>query len=625
MIKPLLLCCALLFADLQVFATLPDSSVIIASAKNTYQFVYNSKAARVEIKHILNTVYASNNYTVTLPVAETYNDQVTIDKVECRVDNHTPSNFQPKYSYYSVNDVFYSDEKICYFQLFLQKKGSIANVTFTETIADPRYLTSAYFSDNYAVKKRDMVFKIPRWMNVELKEMNFGSYNITKTTTYDKGDDTDIITYTAVNLPASQTEENSPGPTYIYPHILILSKSAKAGGRDFRYLGTVEDLYSWCHGLTKAVVNDRALLSAKAKELTAGLTNDMDKIKALFYYVQDNVRYIAFEDGMAGFKPEKADEVLRKKYGDCKGMANLTKELLTAAGYDARLCWLGTDHIAYDYQTPSLAVDNHMICALNYKGKIIYLDATETYLGLNEYAERIQGRQVMMEDGDHFVLNKVPYAVPSQNYDFESSKLVIDGTSLSGSVKHLWKGEDKESVLSGLNSVKKEKADEAMNHYLSNNNNDYGIKELNLSSTDNIDKDLTAAYKFDYKNAVSSFSKAYYVDLDFKKEFLNSAIKTDERKHDYWFDYKTNLYKEAELTIPAKYKVTNVPAPLNIVNPDYEFHIAYDSQPGKLIYKKNIIIKNTHLSVSKFAQWNKDVEQLAKTYNENITLKPLSE
>jgi len=44
-----------------------------------------------------------------------------------------------------------------------------------------------------------------------------------------------------------------------------------------------------------------------------------------------------------------------------------------------------------------------------------------------------------------------------------------------------------------------------------------------------------------------------------------------------------------------------------------------------LKYKKNILIKNTHLATSKFAQWNKDIEQLAKTYNNNVTLKPNSQ
>ncbi|MEI9945444.1 MAG: transglutaminase-like domain-containing protein [Chitinophagaceae bacterium] len=94
--------------------------------------------------------------------------------------------------------------------------------------------------------------------------------------------------------------------------------------------------------------------------------------KRFFNWVQHNIRYIAFEDGIAGFKPAKANDVLNKKYGDCKGMANLTRGLLQALGFDARLCWIGTNYIAYDYSTPSMAVDNHMICALIYNGKKIF-------------------------------------------------------------------------------------------------------------------------------------------------------------------------------------------------------------------------------------------------------------
>jgi hypothetical protein len=32
----------------------------------------------------------------------------------------------------------------------------------------------------------------------------------------------------------------------------------------------------------------------------------MDKVKAIFYWVQNNIRYIAFEDGIAGFLPDKS-------------------------------------------------------------------------------------------------------------------------------------------------------------------------------------------------------------------------------------------------------------------------------------------------------------------------------
>jgi len=624
MIKCFTALCLCLATVYCVKARPADSSATISS-KQTYQFVYNAKFNRVEVKEVLNDVYTSNNYAVKIPVVEGYNDQVTIDEVKCKVDNHTPDGFKPEYTYYSVDDVFYSDARICYFPMGLPKIGSKGSVTFNETILDPRYFTAVYFSESLPVTSREITFIVPRWMKVELKEMNFNGFNIKKNSVYNSKDDADVFTYTAQNIPANKREENSPGPSYLYPHIMVLCKSANTGGHNFTYFATLDDQYEWYKTLVKEIKNNDAIIAAKAKDLTAGLTNDMDKIKAIFYFVQDNIRYIAFENGIAGFKPESADEVLRKKYGDCKGMANLTRSLLKAQGYDAHLCWLGTDHIAYDYSTPSMAVDNHMICALNYKGKTIFLDATETYIGINEYAERIQGRQVLIENGDKYVLARIPMASATQNYDYETSKLAVTGTALTGSITHVWKGEDKEEVLSGLNSIKKERTDEALVRYLSNGNNDNEIKDLNISNINNTDADLSAHYKVNFKNAVSVFSKAYYIDLDPRKEFINSAIKIDERKHDYWFDYKTNITKETELAVPANYKVVALPAPLNIANTDYEFHINYETKPGKLIYKKSILVKNTHMPVAKFEQWNKDIEQLAKTYNENITLKPISE
>jgi len=625
MIKTIFCSVAALCCTFTALASPADSSATITAAKEKFIFVYNSKTNTVEVERSIDNLYTSNAYEVSQPIVENYNDEITIDDVNCKVDDRTPKSFKPEYSYYSEGDVFYSDSRVCYFPLNLPKKNSKGEVTFKETILDPRYFTSVFFTDELPVTSKEISFFIPKWMKVELKEFNFAGYNIKKSATYDARMDADIITYTASNIPAFKAEAHSPGPTYIYPHIMVLCKSAAVTGHNFTYFGTLDDQYAWYRQLVKSLSNSNEAISAKARELTNGMATDMDKIKAVFYYVQDNIRYIAFENGIAGFRPEKADEVLRKKYGDCKGMANLTKSLLTSLGYDARLCWLGTNHIAYDYQTPSMAVDNHMICALNYKGKLIYLDATESYLGINDYAERIQGRQVLMENGDKYILTRVPVATTAQNYDFETSKLSIIENALTGSISHVWKGEDKEMILSGLNSIKKENTEEAMTKYLSGGNSDYAISDLSISNTANPDKDVTVNYKADIKNGVSVFSKAYYVDLDQKKEYINATIKTDERKHDYWFDFKENLCRETELALPPNYKVSGLPADLNIINDDYEFHLKYISAPGKITYKKNILIKNTHLPTAKFAAWNKDIEQLGKAYNETIVLKPANE
>jgi len=42
--------------------------------------------------------------------------------------------------------------------------------------------------------------------------------------------------------------------------------------------------------------------------------------------------------------------------------------------------------------------------------KLLFLDGTEKYIPVNEYAFRIQGRQVMIENGDKYLLKTIPDA-----------------------------------------------------------------------------------------------------------------------------------------------------------------------------------------------------------------------
>lgn len=618
---PLTFFIILLFSKSNAFGniTAKDSNIVIHSAKEVYEFVYNKSSNNVQVKENITTDYLCNNFRSSLPIVEFYNTETLIDDVDFTVDGKKQKDIKPVYSYYQIDDYFYSDAHICYIPLLLDKKGSVAEVNFEKTVKDARYLTSVFFSEAYPVTSKQIIFKVPKWMNVELKEMNFNGYSISKTKDYDSRNDEDVYTFTASNIEARSNEKACPGPTYIYPHILVVLKDANPSGNSYTYFKSVADQYAWYRSILKNLSNNETIIKAKADEIIAGKTNDMDKIKAIFYWVQNNIRYIAFEDGIAGFLPDKAEEVLRKKYGDCKGMANLTKELLKAEGFDARLCWLGTKHIAYDYSTPSLAVDNHMICALMYKGKIYFLDATENYLGLNDYAERIQGREILIEDNDKYILTHVPEETYMQNLDSQRRVFTISENDLTGTVSNDWRGEEKENILYQLNYIRKDKSQDALRKYLADGNSDYKITDLKTSDLDNIDGDLTASYSVTHSNAVTSFNKDIYVDLDFKKELNNSNFDTS-RKLDFLFPYKTHIERITELTVPSGYKVSSLPGNLLIKNDNYEFSITYTQQPGKIIYNKSIILKNTLINKTAFKQWNDDVAKLTEAYNQQLVL-----
>src|SRR5690242_1306884 len=423
----------------------PDNkNIVISQAKREFRFIAGNADAPVQIKEESTRTYYCNDYRTSVGVVEFYNDKERIDDVDILVDDSKKHGIKPANDYYSSDGIFYSDARVCYFTLPLVKKGSTSRVTFSKTYLDPRYFTGIQFMEPEAILKQDITIIVPSWMNVEFKEFNFSKYNITREVKK-TGDET-IYTYSMKDIPAMINEPSSPGYTYYAPHLLAMTKSADTKGGKITYFNTLKDQYDWYHKLVLETGNDASIIKEKAAEITQGLTTESEKVKAIFLWVQDNIRYIAFEDGVAGFRPEKAQEVLRKKYGDCKGMANLVTEMLRAVGADARKCWIGTKHLAYDYTTPSIAVDNHMISAWMNNGKPVFLDATEKYIGLGEVAERIQGRQTLIEDGDKYLLAKVPVADYRQNTAYEKRIFSIEGTSLKGHIVQNWKGENKEGL-----------------------------------------------------------------------------------------------------------------------------------------------------------------------------------
>lgn len=595
-----------------------DKNVVISKSTKEFKFVKGNAEHPVQIKEESRRLYTCNSYRTDVQVVEFYNDIESIDDVNIYVNDSKKHGIVPKYEYYNSDGIFYSDAHVCYFMLPLQKKGSTSEVVFKKTTSDPRYFTSVYFMDDKEILEQEVKVIVPSWMQLEIKEFNFKQFNIKKSVSPD-GDET-VYTYTMKNIPAMRNEHSAPGPSYFTPHILVMCKSAQPKDENYVYFKTVKEQYDWYKGLVAQIGNDEKTVKEKTEDIIKGLKTDEEKVKAIFLWVQDNIRYIAFENGIAGFKPEKAQEVLRKKYGDCKGMANLLTVMLRSINLDARRCWIGTKHIAYDYSTPSLSVDNHMICAWMNKGKPVFLDATEKYIGFGEIAERIQGRQTLIENGNQYTLEKVPVATHLQNTATESRKFAIEGNSLKGHVTQIWKGENKEWMLSGLNDIKQDKQENALKQFLAEGKQNFEISNLKVDNLSNYNADLKVEYDVLWKDVLTVFDKDTYLDADNRRNLENYKIDTAKRKLPYWFNFKNNLVFETEIQIPAGKTVSTLPEKLLIKQPGYSFNASYNNVGGKVLYKNEIILNQSEIKPENFSQWNKDIEQLTNFYNQQIVL-----
>jgi len=517
--------------------------------------------------------------------------------------------------------IFYSDAKVFYYAVVFQDEGAYHTIQYAKKYNDIKYVTSVYFCSRYPVLNKTITFEVPTWLDIELKEMNFEGNNIVKTTSKNPKTGATIYTYTAKNLQQDKSESHEPGDSFIMPHLLILAKSytSKEGKKEMLF-NSADNLYNWYHSLVKRIGNKNDVLKPLVTKLTTAKATDQDKIEAIFYWVQDNIRYIAFEDGIAGFKPEACQSVYNNKYGDCKGMANLLKEMLTLAGYDARLTWLGTRRIAYDYSTPCIAVDNHMICTVLLKGTYYYLDPTETFISFGDLAHRIQGRQVIIENGESFIMQKTPEYSKDRNLIKITTKASLNGDMIEGKTTEEYNGEGKTQILRGYSKVKSDKKDDAIKHFLSGQDKNMSIQNINTSNLQERKNKLLFDYNFTLKNQVVDVDNEKYVTLDYNPEMKNMTIDTASRTKDYVYGHKYYLVKQIDFTVPTGLKVKYLPKGFTKTNPDFSFAVNYKTAGNKITYTKTITIDNAIIHKKDFKDWNGAIKELKRVYNDQIIL-----
>jgi Transglutaminase-like superfamily len=517
----------------------------------------------------------------------------------------------------SVTDdgIFFDDSRVQFYPVRFSQKGEMARITVKKVYQDGKYLTRIFFHSAYPVKEQVIEFKVPDWLTVDFKRMNFDGAKIEIKETQ-KGGYTNYV-FIMKDIPAYKPEYKRIGRAYTDPHIIVQIKSFESKGEVLKGFDKVDDVYNWNNRLYLMAANEKDKLTAQLSKITAGKTNDLDKIKAIYYWVQDNIRYIAYEDGYSGYIPAAAQDVMAKKYGDCKGMANLLTEMLKLSGYDAHFTWIGTRHIPYLQSMPALCVNNHAICTLNYAGKTYFLDGTESYVPFGENAFRIQGKEVMIANGEKFDIKTVPLSTANDNKIFTKADLVLANESLNGKVKVTLSGNQRTDFHQSYQDLPTTSQQEFLNDYLEFGNDNMVATNLKTSDLKNRDILVVIEGDVDLSNTVNTISGDKYVGVDFFPKSLDKFIPDEKRIEGYDLDIIVKFEDEISLTIPGDKKFIDKPDNLELKFDGYEFKGEYTIAGNKMVLKKELSIKNSVIKKTDFANWIKFIESI-KEFNKYL-------
>jgi len=593
-----------------------DEDIAIINSSEDVFFGYNTSTKKVTVKRVVKKDFINLKSYSRLPIFLFYDNESEIAKAEIRYPNNRiyTSNF--KDDYYESQELFHTDARVRQTSLTFPTKAYKFSLNYTKKYRDIKYFTQSFFDDIKPTIDKKITLHIPGWLDLEIKQFNINSDSITKTITKEK--EVQVVSFEMKNLKGAFNEKHTLGPSHYRPHLLFLAKSHSKNGKEIKLINNLNNLYGWYHGLVSSISENNIVLQDKVASIIKNCATDSEKIKAIYYWVQDNIRYIAFEDGIAGFKPESAANVFKKKYGDCKGMANLTKQMLIIAGFDSRLTWIGTKRIPYDYTTPSIAVDNHMICSVYHNDKAYFLDATEKYNSINFYAERIQGKQMLIENGEDYILETVPTSDLSKNLSQINEELQIEEETLIGKAERIYKGESKKNILNEINAIKIDRRDKVIDYYLKNGDKNITVTDVSSSDINNRDIDLKLNYKIKKENIVSSFGDEVYIDLNYYKFYNNLDL--SKREHTYAFQYKQNKEINIKLKLNSGYKVKQLPEEIIIDNIDFKISIKYETAPGYIIYKATYKFPTGQISKEELVNWRQAFEKLKRNYENQLIL-----
>ena len=155
------------------------------------------------------------------------------------------------------------------------KKERALLITYQNNFRDVKYLTSLYFHNPIPSVEKIIEFRIPSWLEADLREFNFGKAGIEKSSV--KENDITRITYKIKDVDAFQRESSSPNHAISYPHIICVSKAFTENGQRKVLFESVKDLYSWYHSVCASIGNDPAALKEKVAALNSGKENRYGK------------------------------------------------------------------------------------------------------------------------------------------------------------------------------------------------------------------------------------------------------------------------------------------------------------------------------------------------------------
>lgn len=484
--------------------------------------------------------------------------------------------------------------------------------------SDTGFFPPWYFLSDYRVSVEKSHYEI--WygtaaLRPEVKEHNLEQINVTKT------DDPDRLLYTATNIPAIAYEELSPSFRDFVPRLSVRLKNFSLKG-EYGQVESWADMGNW---MKTTLLKDRDELPqktiSKVNELVAGVSDDLEKAKIIYKYVQDNTRYISVQIGIGGWKPIRAIDVDLVKYGDCKGLSNYTYALLKAVGVTAYYTVIYAGKNKVDFQEDFAALQgDHAILAIPYGDSYYWIDCTSQVHPFGFVGDFTDDRKALIVTPDGGKITKTVAYINENN----SKKTVANYTlsekgDIAGTVQITSKGITYDNRFY-LERETTENVVKAYKEYWGSVNNlkiktsEFGNDQDKIEFTETVSLEASSY-------ATLSGNRMFFAPNAFDKDTY-IPNRYENRTRSLVIDRGYVNENEFLIQLPQDYSIEAIPDNVTIANEfgEYLFTMEYLAQDHTIKYKRKLFVKKGTFEPDLYAAYRDFRKETANADNAKLVL-----
>ncbi len=409
------------------------------------------------------------------------------------------------------------------------------------------------------------------------------------------------------DIPQIVPESNMPPGIEINPSIFMST------------FASWQEIYNWWWELAKDKIEADKAIKDKVGELTKGIDSEEARMRAIYNFCAQKIRYVAVEYGQAGYEPHRAPDIFKNKYGDCKDQAILLVTMLKEAGITAWPVLISTkDYYDLNADFPSMLF-NHCIAALNLRDKIIFLDPTAETCSFGDLPAGDQNRKVLLIKEGGYEIQPTPLYPAEHNLIKQDIKIKINpGEGISAKKDVFSYGVYDQGQRYWLLYTQPELVKETLNEKIQDISIGARLDNYDIKNLNGLDTAVVLSYAF---NGPEYFTVAGPLRIMPQLTALDtSLVAKDSRKYPLDFSILDTKETSLEIQLPPKLTVKYIPKNINEDSPWLKIMVEYLVKDNRLYFKQNAELKKQVVSEAEYPDFKKFFEGLAKKVKQRVVL-----